>query len=127
MPAWPIATASLRAYGFVPPKEAFPKAKEAALKALEIDDTLAEAHTSLAYIKAIYDWDWSGAEKEFQRAIELNPSYADAHQLYGLDFDDRWDGLKKPSRRTNEPWNLIHSRSSLIGIWEYVFYYGTAV
>ena len=77
---------SLAAFGFVPPKEAYPKAKEAALKALEIDDTLAEAHTSLAYIKAVYDWDWSGAEREFQRAIELNPSYADAHQWYGTSF-----------------------------------------
>jgi eukaryotic-like serine/threonine-protein kinase len=69
--------------GFVSPKEAYPRAKEAALKALEIDDTLAEAHTSLALIKAQYDWDWSGGEKEFQRAIALNPSYASAHGLYG--------------------------------------------
>ncbi len=59
----------LSEYGFVPPKEGYPRAKEAALKALEIDDTLAEAHASLACIKAIYDWDWSGGEKEFQRAI----------------------------------------------------------
>src|SRR5271167_349067 len=70
-------------YGFLPPKEGFPKAKEAALKSLEIDDTLAEAHTSLARIKAEYDWDWSGAEREFQRAMELNPSYATARQWYG--------------------------------------------
>jgi len=70
-------------YGFVPPKEAFPRAKEFALKALEIDDTLAEAHTSLALIKTYYDWDRSGAEKELQRATELNPSYAVAHQWYG--------------------------------------------
>jgi hypothetical protein len=52
-------------FGLVPPKEAFPKAKEAALKALEIDDTLAEAHASLGLVKADYDWDWSGAEGEF--------------------------------------------------------------
>jgi eukaryotic-like serine/threonine-protein kinase len=70
-------------YANVPPKDASPKAKEAALKALEIDDTLAEAHTSLAYVKTQYDWDWSGAEKEFQRAIGLNPAYATAHQWYG--------------------------------------------
>src|SRR5712691_10965772 len=70
-------------YGYVPPKEAYPKAKEAALKALQIDDTLAEAHTSLAFVKTDYDWDWSGAEKEFQRAIELNPNYAYAHALHG--------------------------------------------
>ena len=70
--------------GFVPRKEGYPRAKEAALKALELDDTLAEAHTSLAFIKTDYDWDWSGAEKELQRAIELNPSYARAHEQYGF-------------------------------------------
>jgi serine/threonine protein kinase/tetratricopeptide (TPR) repeat protein len=70
--------------GFVSPKEAFPKAKEAAQKAVELDDSLAEAHTSLAFIKTNYEWDWSGAEREFQRAIELNPSYATAHRFYGL-------------------------------------------
>jgi TolB-like protein/DNA-binding winged helix-turn-helix (wHTH) protein/Tfp pilus assembly protein PilF len=73
----------LSAFGYSSPKEALPKAKEAVLKALEIDSTLAEAHTSLARIKGEYDWDWSGAEREFQRAIELNPSYATAYQWYG--------------------------------------------
>jgi TolB-like protein/DNA-binding winged helix-turn-helix (wHTH) protein/Flp pilus assembly protein TadD len=73
----------LSVYGFSPPKEAFPRAKEAALKSLEIDDTLAEAYTSLGRIKAEYDWDWSGAEKEFRRAMELKPSYATAYQWYG--------------------------------------------
>jgi tetratricopeptide (TPR) repeat protein len=68
----------------VPPKETYPKAKEAALKALEIDDTLGEAHASLGSIKSSYDWDWSGAEKEFQRAIELNPSDAAAHRAHGV-------------------------------------------
>jgi TolB-like protein/Tfp pilus assembly protein PilF len=68
----------------VPPREVFPKAKEAAQKALELDDTLAEAHTSLAWIKALYDWDWSGAQTEFQRAMALNPSYATAHGWYGV-------------------------------------------
>jgi len=74
---------SLAEYNIVLPKEAFPRANEAALKALEIDDTLAEAHTSLAKIKTVYDWDRSGADREFRRAIELNPSYATAHQWYG--------------------------------------------
>ncbi len=69
--------------GFVYPREGYPRAKEAVLKALELDDTLAEAHTSLAFIKTDYDWDWLGAEREFQRAIELNPAYARAHNLYG--------------------------------------------
>jgi eukaryotic-like serine/threonine-protein kinase len=70
-------------FAFVSPKEAYPKAKEAALKALEIDDTLAEAHTSLALVKIHQDWDWSGGEREFQRAIALNPDYAIAHMWYG--------------------------------------------
>ena len=68
-------------HGFLPPKEVSPQAKDSALKALEIDDRLAEAHTSLAYVKANYDWDWAGAEREFKRAIELNPSYTRAHSL----------------------------------------------
>jgi len=75
---------ALASYHFVPPKETFPKAKEAALKALEIDDTLAEAHASLAFVKSEYDWDWSAGEREFQRAIELNPSYATAHQWHAV-------------------------------------------
>jgi TolB-like protein len=70
-------------YGHLPPKHAFPKAKAAALKALEIDESLAEAHTSLAYARWAYDWDWREAEREFERAIELNPNYATAHQDYG--------------------------------------------
>jgi tetratricopeptide (TPR) repeat protein len=64
-----------------------PKAKAAAMRALELDETLAEAHTSLARVLAVYDWDWTGAEKEFKRAIELNPRYAIAHQWYGDYFE----------------------------------------
>jgi serine/threonine protein kinase/Tfp pilus assembly protein PilF len=69
---------------YLPPKEALTRGKAAVVKALEIDDTLAEAHTMLASIRATYDWDWVGAEREYQRAIELNPSYATAHQRYSL-------------------------------------------
>jgi TolB-like protein/DNA-binding winged helix-turn-helix (wHTH) protein/Tfp pilus assembly protein PilF len=69
-------------YSLVPPKEAFTKAREAAAKALQLDDTLAEAHNALAAVKVDYDWDWPGAEREFRRAIELNPGYATAHQWY---------------------------------------------
>jgi tetratricopeptide (TPR) repeat protein len=67
-----------------PPLENLPKAKAAALRALAIDDTLAEAHTSLAQMLQIYDFDVLGAEREFQRAIQLNPSYATAHHWYAL-------------------------------------------
>jgi len=72
----------LAVYGYVPPKESYPKAKDAVLKALQLDDTLAEAHASLAAIMAVYDWDWTGADKEFQRSLQLNPTYASAHQWY---------------------------------------------
>jgi TolB-like protein/DNA-binding winged helix-turn-helix (wHTH) protein/Tfp pilus assembly protein PilF len=70
----------------IPRKEAMPKARTAALKALEIDETLAEAHTSLAFVLMHYDWDWPGAEKEFQRAIVLNPDYATAHQWHAFNL-----------------------------------------
>jgi serine/threonine protein kinase len=70
-------------YGFLPPKIGYSKANDAALKALELDDTLSEAHVSLGFIKSDYTWDWSGAEKEFQQAIALNPNYATAHQCHG--------------------------------------------
>ncbi|HUU14275.1 MAG TPA: tetratricopeptide repeat protein [Terriglobia bacterium] len=69
---------------FSPPEESYPKARAAALKALEIDDSLAEAHVSLGQILGSYDWDWSGTARELPRAIELNPGYAYAHHLYAL-------------------------------------------
>jgi serine/threonine protein kinase/Tfp pilus assembly protein PilF len=68
----------------LPPKKAFSKAKALACKALEIDETLAEAHTSLAYVLWFYDWDWVGLEREFRRAIELNSNYATAHQWFAM-------------------------------------------
>ena len=74
----------LAEYGFRTPKEGFSRATQAALKALEIDPSLGEAHVSLGFIKADYDWDWAGAETEFQRAIALNPSYATAHLWHGF-------------------------------------------
>jgi TolB-like protein/Flp pilus assembly protein TadD len=69
-------------YGGMAPKEAFPKAEAAATKALQLDDALAEAHTSLAFCLDLYDWNWDSAEVEFKRAIELNPGYATAHHWY---------------------------------------------
>ena len=67
---------------FLPPRQAFPKSREAAQRALKIDGGLAEAHTSLGAVLFQYDWDWPGAEREFMRAIELNPNYPSAHQFY---------------------------------------------
>jgi len=71
-------------YSPFPTKKAYPMAKEAALKALEIDSTLAEAYTSLAMVKASLEWDWAGAERDYKRAIELNPGYATAHHWYAF-------------------------------------------
>src|SRR5439155_27355829 len=64
------------------PKEALPRAKAAAIKALELDGALGEAHNSLAFSLDVFDWDLDSAGKEFRRAIELNPGYATAHQWY---------------------------------------------
>lgn len=69
---------------YVTPREAMPKARTAALRALELDETLGEAHASLGNVKAQYEWDWEGAGKEFRRAIDLTPSHAAAHQGYSL-------------------------------------------
>ncbi|HKW34292.1 MAG TPA: protein kinase [Candidatus Acidoferrum sp.] len=69
--------------GYLSPSEAWPKAKAAAMQALQIDDSLAEAHTSLGLVKEHFEWDWAGAEQEFKRAIELNPNSATAHHWYG--------------------------------------------
>lgn len=65
-----------------PPNELMPKARKAAERALQLDNSLAEAHASLALIKENYDYDWAGSEEEFRRAIQLNPQYATAHQWY---------------------------------------------
>jgi TolB-like protein/DNA-binding winged helix-turn-helix (wHTH) protein/Tfp pilus assembly protein PilF len=66
----------------LPPMRSMPIAREFAMKALELDDTLGEAHSVLASIKFFYEWDWAGAEEEFQRALELSPGYAQAHHMY---------------------------------------------
>ena len=73
-------------YSPLPQKEAHQKAREAALKALEIDDRLAEAHISLAFVKLLADWDWTSSEKEFKLAIELNPKYITGHHWYAFYF-----------------------------------------
>jgi eukaryotic-like serine/threonine-protein kinase len=72
----------LGVWGALPPSTAMPKVKEASLKALAIDDSLAEAHTSLAFVHWVYDWDWEAAAAEFQRALALDPDYTTAHDWY---------------------------------------------
>ncbi len=71
-----------RIYALQPPRETMPKAEAAAMKSLQMDDSLAEAHASLGFVKLRYEWDWEGAERELKRAIELKPNYASAHHWY---------------------------------------------
>ena len=73
-------------FGAMPPNEAMPKARQAALKALAIDDSLAAAHTSLGYVKSLHEFDWPGAEREFKRALQLNAGDSDAHFGYGITY-----------------------------------------
>ncbi|MFS8085822.1 MAG: tetratricopeptide repeat protein, partial [Acidobacteriota bacterium] len=86
------------------PREAFPKAHDAAIKALAIDNKLAEAHAALAYTTFRGDWNWAEAEKEFKEAINLDDSYASAHQWYAnyLAAQGRFDEAIKETRRTQE-------------------------
>jgi len=72
----------MRILGFRPASEAFPQAKSAALKAIELNGSLGEAHTALAEVLKVYDWNWSRAEAEYRRAQELSPNYATLHQFY---------------------------------------------
>ena len=94
-PAW--AGLADAAYGlssmFLPPNTAIPRARAAAVKALELDESLAEAHTSMGIVKLVYDWDWRGAEAEFDRAIGLKPGDSNAHLWRGhlLVLEGRFD------------------------------------
>jgi serine/threonine protein kinase/tetratricopeptide (TPR) repeat protein len=92
------------ALGAVPPHEAMPKAKAAAKRALELDDTLGEAHDVLAWVLVWYDYDWPVAEMEFRRAIELNPGYAHSHLFCALFLNSmrRWEEAKALTERALE-------------------------
>jgi serine/threonine-protein kinase len=99
-------------YGAAPPRAVLPRAKAAAMKALDFDNGLAEAHTSLAAALLWFDWDWETSEREFRRAIELNPSYAVAHHWYGsvlLSAQGRFDEAMASERRALElePFSLV--------------------
>jgi TolB-like protein/DNA-binding winged helix-turn-helix (wHTH) protein/Flp pilus assembly protein TadD len=86
-PAYSGLSDTYRAFdvqGLAPPRECMPKAEEAARKALALDDTLAEAHASLAGVLYRYDWDWEGAEREFRLSLELEPNYAEGHRAYAV-------------------------------------------
>lgn len=106
------------------PADAYPKAKDAAMKALELDDELAEAHTSLAYVKMFYYQDWQGAQDGYRRAIALNPNYATARHWYSEyltaigRFDEAFVEIRQakeidplsPSVNSQEVWILFYSR-----------------
>ncbi|UCH84598.1 MAG: protein kinase [Candidatus Latescibacterota bacterium] len=100
-------------YGYLSPQEAFPRARKAAERAMELDDTLAEAHASSGWISANYDWDWANAEKQYNRALELNPNYATAHQWYAelLTYMGRHDDSITEAKKALEldPLSLIIS------------------
>lgn len=114
--------ALLGTYGSLPPKTAYPKAKAAAVTALGMDDTLAEAHASLGLVRLEYDWQWREAEKEYKRALNLNPGYATAHQWYAeyLTAMGRSDEAIAEIERAHEldPLSLI-----INAILGWVFYY----
>jgi DNA-binding winged helix-turn-helix (wHTH) protein/TolB-like protein/Tfp pilus assembly protein PilF len=111
-------------YGGLPPKQTNPQAKKAAMRALELDERLAEAHAALGLIQTSYDWDWTGAESEYRRAIELNPNYETAHQWYSeyLSGQGRHEEAIAEIRRAKEinpvsliinaveAWVLYHAR-----------------
>lgn len=107
-------------YGRLQPKEGFPKAKEAAARALEIDEASAEAHTSMAFIKFRWDWDRAATEREFQEAIRFKPAYAPAHQWYSsyLVAVERFDEAIAEAKRTEELEPLSFVASSHLG-WIY--------
>ena len=106
-----MAYSLLGPYSGSPQAEFIPKARAAALKALQLDESLPEAHTALALIVENYDWDWQTAEKEFRRAIQLNPNYATAHQWFAeyLTWRGRFDEALQESERARQldPLSLI--------------------
>src|SRR5712692_9122231 len=103
--------ALMSGYSLAPQNEFMPKARAAALRAVELDNKLAEAHTSLALITENYDWDWQNAEKEYRRAIQLDPNYATAHHWYAeyLAYQGRFDEAFAESERARQldPLSLI--------------------
>ena len=113
--------AQLADFNVLPTREVLPKVKSAAARSLELDEAGAEAHTSLAWAR-FHEWDWAGAEKEFKRAIELNPSYPTAHSWYGeyLMVQGRFDEALVEMNRASELNPLSPALNLALG---YRFYY----
>ena len=110
-------------YRFLAPEQAFPKAKAAALEALRLQPDLADGHTQLAYEKVSFEYDWAEAQKEFQRAIELNPNSAEAHYMYALGWLTPYGRHDEAIAEINktlalDPVSLPHNQGAV-----YVFYY----
>jgi DNA-binding winged helix-turn-helix (wHTH) protein/tetratricopeptide (TPR) repeat protein len=109
-------------YLYLPPEKSFPLAKGAAMKALELDGTLAEAHVSLAEVKMFYEWDWKEAEREFQLALRMNPNYAAAYHMYAwfLLTTERFDESLVVIKRARELDPLSLTLATALGL---PFYY----
>jgi serine/threonine-protein kinase len=107
---WSYTELALAVAGSDPPEEAFPRAKAAVARALEIDSGLAEAHAVLGHIKYACDYDWAGAEAEFKRAIELNPNSGEVYDFYGLMLSSlgRYDEAIELQRRAHALDPLAH-------------------
>ncbi|UCD37960.1 MAG: tetratricopeptide repeat protein [Fidelibacterota bacterium] len=111
-------------YSMAAPRETFPKAKEVTAKALELDDTLAEAYATQALTNLYFDWDWEEAEKNFKRALELNPSYATAHHWYA----EYLAIMGRIQEAATEAWQAYESdpQSRIINVllgWTYYYSY----
>jgi TolB-like protein/DNA-binding winged helix-turn-helix (wHTH) protein/tetratricopeptide (TPR) repeat protein len=102
-------------YAYLPANEAFPHARRAVAKALELEPDLVEAHTTLAFIKLYYEWDWDAAERQFLLAIKLNPNYANAHHWYAeyLSLAGRHEAAIREAERARE----LDPISSIINVW----------
>ena len=118
------------ATGIAPPKEVWPKAKSALEKALALDDTLAQAHSSSGAMKLMFEWDWPGAERELRRAIQLNPNLADPHNLYCyyLQVIGRLDEATSEIKRAQELEPLSTGISAdLVSAYYYMRRYDAAI
>lgn len=119
-----LAIVSLSLASDPPPLETFPQARSEITKALAIDDTLAEAHSTLGTIKFFFDWDWHGAEQEFQRAISLNPNLSEAHLFYAILLSDtgRHEEALSMAQRSRDLNPLAGRNNALEG--QFLFYAG---
>jgi serine/threonine-protein kinase len=108
----------LATWNILPSSEAFPKSKAAARKAIELDKTLCEAHASLGFVSGVYDWDWTRAEKNFKRAIKLNPEYATTYEWYGLclSYMGRHDEAIAAAKRAQDLDPLTMIISTVLGV-----------